>query len=55
MHFAKRMRARKEAMPEIDLPLAFKNGLDALRCEPSPVQVGCSYNRVIACAGRMFL
>lgn len=30
MHFAKRMRSRKEAMPEIDLPLSFKNGLDAL-------------------------
>merc|ERR1712188_181170 len=26
----KRMRARKESMPEIDLPLAFKNGYDNL-------------------------
>ena len=30
MHFAKRMRQRKEAAPDIDLPLAFKNGMDAL-------------------------
>ena len=30
MHFAKRMRQRKEKAAGIDLPLAFKNGLDAL-------------------------
>lgn len=30
LHFAKRMRARKESAPEIDLPLAFKNGHSAL-------------------------
>ena len=30
MHFAKRMRQKKEAAPDIALPLAFKNGLDAL-------------------------
>jgi len=30
MHYAKRMRSRKESMPEIDLPLAFKNGHDNL-------------------------
>jgi len=30
MHYAKRMRARKESAPDIDLPLAFKNGHSAL-------------------------